>query len=65
MGGGLGIRYNPDDHPPTVDEHLQSLGKPKKLALTIIMRKLLQAFWVMQHRDQPFIARKSFSVPAK
>lgn len=25
MGGGLGIRYNPDDHPPTVDEHLQSL----------------------------------------
>ena len=46
-------------------EYLQSLGKPKKLALTIIMRKLLQAFWVMQHRDQPFIARKSFSVPAK
>ena len=25
MGGGLGIRYNPDDHPPTVDEHLSSL----------------------------------------
>jgi diaminopimelate decarboxylase len=25
MGGGLGIRYNPDDHPPTVDEHLTSL----------------------------------------
>ena len=46
-------------------EYLQSLGKPKKLALTVIMRKLLQAFWVMQHRDQPFIARKSFSVPAK
>jgi len=25
MGGGLGIRYNPDDHPPSVDDHLQSL----------------------------------------
>jgi transposase len=45
--------------------YLQALGKPKKLALTIIMRKLLQAFWVMQHRNQPFLARKSFSVPAK
>jgi diaminopimelate decarboxylase len=27
MGGGLGIRYHPDDHPPTVSEHLQSLCK--------------------------------------
>ncbi len=25
MGGGLGIRYDPDDHPPTVSEHLQNL----------------------------------------
>lgn len=25
MGGGLGIRYNHDDHPPTVDEHLTNL----------------------------------------
>lgn len=45
-------------------EHLQRQGKPRKLALTIIMRKLLTALWVMQHRDQPFLACKSFRIPA-
>jgi len=44
--------------------YLQEQGKPKKLALTIISRKLLHAIWVMLHRNQPFLAEKSFSVPA-
>jgi transposase len=46
-------------------QYLQRRGKSRKLALTIIMRKLLTAFWVMQHRDQPFIAKQSFRIPAK
>lgn len=45
--------------------HLLKRGKSKKLALTIIMRKLLTGIWVMQHRDQPFLASKSFRIPAK
>jgi transposase len=44
---------------------LQEQGKPKKLALTVIMRRFLHAIWVMLHREQPFLASKAFPIPLR
>ena len=33
-------------------QHLQDLGKPKMVALTAVMRRLLHALWGMQHHRQ-------------
>jgi transposase len=35
-------------------ERLLSRGKPKRVALTAVMRKLLHALWGMLHHQQPF-----------
>lgn len=48
----VAVRHEP--HVAAYYQHLRARGKPKMVALTAVMRRLLHALWGMQHHQQPW-----------
>ena len=51
-----------DPHVAAYYEHLQAMGKPKMVALTAIMRRLLHALWGMRCHQQVWNGEKFYSL---
>ena len=49
-----------DEHVSAYYQHLLNLGKPKMVALTAVMRKLLHALWGMLHHQQEWDGNKFY-----
>lgn len=51
-----------DEHVSAYYQHLLSRGKPKMVALTAVMRKLLHALWGMLHHQQEWDGNKFYKL---
>ena len=49
-----------DEHVSAYYQHLLNRGKPKMVALTAVMRKLLHSLWGMLHHQQEWDGNKFY-----
>lgn len=53
-----------EPHVAAYYQHLQARGKPKMVALTAVMRRLLHALWGMQRHSQPWEGERFYRLSA-
>lgn len=51
-----------EPHVAAYYQHLQARGKPKMVALTAVMRRLLHALWAMQHHRQEWDGNRFYDL---